>query len=96
MILVDSSVLIDYFNGTKNKHTEKLDTLLGSELILIGDYILAEVLQGFRTDKDFKAAKEALQSFPCFNICNESIAIKSAENFRSQEQKGKPLEKLQI
>lgn len=93
MILVDSSVLIDYFNGIKNTHTEKLDALLGSELIVIGDYILAEVLQGFRSDKDFKAAKDALQSFPCFNICNESIAIKSAENFRLLRTKGKTVRK---
>ena len=88
MILVDSSVFIDYFNGKKNRHTEELDTLLGSELILIGDYILAEVLQGFRSDKDFKVAKEIMQSFPCLNICNEDIAIKSAENFRFLRAKG--------
>jgi len=88
MILVDSSVFIDYFNGKKNRHTEELDTLLGSELILIGDYILAEVLQGFRSDKDFKVAKEIMQSFPCLNICNGDIAIKSAENFRFLSAKG--------
>jgi len=88
MILVDSSVIIDYFNGKKNRHTEELDTLLGNELILIGDCILAEVLQGFRSDQDFKTAKEIMQSFPCFNICNEDIAIKSAENFRFLKAKG--------
>lgn len=91
MILVDSSVLIDYFNGLKRWHTEELDNLLGSELIVIGDYILAEVLQGFRNDKDYKIAKEVLQSFPCFNICNEEIAIKSADNFRHLSKKGKSI-----
>ncbi|MBU2584519.1 MAG: PIN domain nuclease [Bacteroidetes bacterium] len=89
MILVDSSVLIDYFNGIKNWHTEEFDTLLGRELIVIGDYILAEVLQGFRNDKDFKVAKKVMQSFPCFNICNKEIAIRSAENFRFLRAKGK-------
>ena len=47
MILVDSSVWIDYFQGTITAQTEKLDKLLGHEPLAIGDLILAEVLQGF-------------------------------------------------
>ncbi len=88
MILVDSSVFIDYFNGINNWHTEELNALLGNELVITGDYILAEILQGFRNDKDFRTAKEIMQSFPCFNICNEELAIKSAENFRYLRAKG--------
>ena len=88
MILVDSSVFIDYFNGINNWQTDELNILLGNELIITGDYILAEVLQGFRNNKDFKIAKEIMQSFPCFNICNEELAIKSAENFRYLRTKG--------
>jgi predicted nucleic acid-binding protein len=93
MTLVDSSVLIDYFNGIKNLHTEELDKMLGNEIIALGDYILAEVLQGFRADSDFKIAKEYLQSFTCFNLCNETIAIKSAENYRLLRKKGKTIRK---
>jgi len=88
MILVDSSVFIDYFNGIINWHTDELNALLGNELVITGDYILAEVLQGFRNDKDYKIAKEIMQSFPCFNICNEELAIKSADNFRYLRRKG--------
>ena len=88
MILIDSSVLIDYFNGIINPSTEEFNSLLGREVVIIGDYILAEVLQGFKSDKDFKLAKEMLLLFPCFNICNENIAIKSAENFRFLRSKG--------
>lgn len=88
MILVDSSVFIDYFNGINNWHTDELNALLGNELVVTGDYILAEVLQGFRNDKDYKVAKEIMQSFPCFNICNEELAIKSADNFRYLRTKG--------
>ena len=58
MILVDSSVFIDYFNGKNNRQTDELNAMLGNELVITGDYILAEVLQGFRNDKDFKTAKE--------------------------------------
>jgi len=88
LILVDSSVFIDYFNGINNWHTDELNALLGNELVITGDYILAEVLQGFRNDKDYKIAKEIMQSFPCFNICNEELAIKSADNFRYLRTKG--------
>ena len=93
MTLVDSSVLIDYFNGIKNLHTEELDKILGNEIVVSGDYILAEILQGFRNDSDFKVAKEYLQSFPCFNLCNETIAMKSAENYRLLRKKGKTIRK---
>ena len=44
MILVDSSVWIDYFRGTVTPQSDRLDTLLSSELLFMGDLILAEVL----------------------------------------------------
>lgn len=44
MILVDTSVWIDYFRGTPTPEAEKLDALLGSELIITGDLVLVEVL----------------------------------------------------
>ncbi len=88
MILVDSSVLIDYFNGNDNWQVEKLDEILGKEIIVIGDYILTEVLQGFRNDKDYDAARSVLGSFPCLNICGEEIAVKAANNYRLLRKKG--------
>jgi len=59
VILVDSSVWIDYFRGTTTPQTEKLDSLLGIEPIATGDLILAEVLQGFSSDRDFNQAKNS-------------------------------------
>jgi predicted nucleic acid-binding protein len=82
MIIVDSSVWIDFFNGVGTTEVERLDALLGQEAIGIGDLILTEVLQGFRHDKDYKIAKELLTSLDIFNFVDESIAIKSADNFR--------------
>lgn len=83
MILVDSSVWIDYFRGTVTAQTERLDSLLGRELLLIGDLILAEVLQGFATDKDFKQALKFLESFEVVELGGKDIAIKTAKNFRT-------------
>jgi len=88
VIFVDSSVLIDYFNNANTWHVDALDDMLGKEIIVLGDYILAEVLQGFRSDKDYGKAKSILQTFPCYEICGEAIALKSAENFRTLRKKG--------
>ena len=88
MIFLDSSVLIDYFNGRNNRQVEKLDEILGKEVIVIGDYIMVEVLQGFRRDKDYETARRVLSSFPCLNILGEEIAIKSAQNYRKLRKKG--------
>lgn len=93
MILVDSSVFIDYFNGKINFYTEELNQILGKELVVIGDYILAEILQGFKNDSDFSTAKESLKVFPCFELCNEALAVKSAENYRYMRKKGKTVRK---
>ena len=93
MIFVDSSVLIDYFNGKENWQVDKLDEILGKEIVVIGDYVLVEVLQGFRNDKDYDTARNVLNAFPCFSICGEEIAIKSAGNYRKLRKKGITLRK---
>ncbi len=88
MILVDSSVWIGYFNGDRSPQTNKLDELLGQEPVALGDLILTEVLQGFRIDKDYKAAKTLLTSLTVYDLLGENMAIKSAENFRMLRKKG--------
>ncbi len=82
MILVDSSVWIDYFRGTTTPQVEKLDALLGNEPIATGDLILAEVLQGFVSDRDFNQAKKLMTSLLFVDLVGQAIAIRSAKNFR--------------
>ena len=88
MILVDSSVWIDFFNGADNTETDKLNEILGLEEVVIGDLILAEVLQGFRSDTDYKAAKNVLTSLTVHDLLGKKLAIKSADNFRKLRKKG--------
>ena len=88
MILVDSSVWIDFFNGTENAETDKLNEILGLEEIVIGDLILVEVLQGFRSDTDYKTAKNVLTSLTVHELLGKELAIKSANNFRKLRKKG--------
>jgi predicted nucleic acid-binding protein len=83
MILVDSSVWIDYFRGTATPQTDKLDELLGAEPLAIGDLILTEVLQGFSTDKDFNQAKKLLASLVPIDIGGHDIAIQAANHHRA-------------
>ena len=82
MILVDSSVWIDYFRGTATPQTECLDSLLGSEPLAIGDLILTEVLQGFSSDHDFNQAKKLLTSLVVIELGGLQIAIQAAKNYR--------------
>ena len=82
MILVDSSVWIDYFRGTPTPEAEKLDLLLGTEPIATGDLILTEVLQGFVSDRDFNQAKKLLTSLLIVDLAGQDIAIQAARNFR--------------
>ncbi len=83
MILVDSSVWIDYFNGVNNRPSDHLDRLLGREPVLIGDLILAEVLQGFPGEKAFQQAHKLLASIDVVELCGEEIAVQAARNFRA-------------
>ena len=88
MILVDSSVWIDYFNGTVTPATDKLDSLLGDELLAIGDLILTEVLQGFGSERDFNQARKMLTSFTVVELGGREIAIQAARNFRTLRELG--------
>lgn len=88
MILVDSSVWIDYFNGTVTAQAEKLDRLLGQELLVIGDLILTEVLQGFANERDFHEAREMLTSLMVVDLGGEEIAVQAAKNFRALRKLG--------
>ena len=88
MIFVDSSVWIDYFNGRITRQTDLLDAFLGDELIVIGDIVLTEVLQGFRDDRDFSKAKKLFDSLFFLPMLGKELAIKSAENFRILRRNG--------
>jgi predicted nucleic acid-binding protein len=88
MILVDSSVWINYFNGMDTWQTELLDRLLTDEPVIICDLILTEVLQGFRDDQDFEQAEKSLKILPFRQMGGYEIAFKSAQNYRMLRRNG--------
>jgi predicted nucleic acid-binding protein len=88
MLVVDTSVWIDYLNGTINWQTNYLDDALSTETILLGDLILAELLQGFRHDGEFKSASEYFNAFECVQFGGIELALKVAKNYRYMRSKG--------
>lgn len=88
MILVDSSVWVDYFRGKGTPQVALLDMLLGRESLAIGDLMLAEVLQGFEAENDFRVARRLLTAFPVVEIGGEAVAIQAAQLYRSLRRRG--------
>ena len=93
MILVDSSVWIDYFRGKVTAPTETLDRLLGLEPLAVGDLMLTEVLPGFDRDRDFHAARKLLTSLTVVELGGREIAIQAAKNFRALRRLGATVRK---
>ena len=88
MILVDTSVWIDYFNGKNNQYTDSLDTGLSEGIVAIGDLILLEILQGFKTDKDFRRAKATLGTLEQYEMFGRQMSVICADNYRTLRKKG--------
>jgi predicted nucleic acid-binding protein len=88
MLVVDSTIWIDYFNGVENPQTDYLHQIADKTPILIGDIVLAEVLQGFREDSDFEKVRHALVKFTQVGMVNPMLALQSARNDRLLRQKG--------
>lgn len=88
MILVDSSVWIDLFNGIDNRGVMAVREHAGRGLLLVGDLILAEVLQGFRTEREAAAAEAALAPFAQAAIVDERIAKRAAAHYRRLRRQG--------
>jgi predicted nucleic acid-binding protein len=88
VILVDSSVWIDYFRGAATPEADTLDALLGTEPLATGDLILTEVLKGFAADADFARARKLLMSLTIGDLAGVGIAVKAAQNFRRLRARG--------
>ena len=88
MIVVDSSVWIDYFNGVETRETGLLGSLLGVEPVMTGGLILMEVLQGFRNDRDARKAREALDTLVFEPMVGRDIALASVRNHRALRARG--------
>lgn len=88
MIVVDTSVWIDYFNGVPAPQAGLLDNLLGERVLAVGDLILAELLRGFATEPDAKRALSLLEPLEFLEMAGRDVAIQSAANYRRLRRRG--------
>ena len=88
MILVDSSVWIDFFRNKPTAQAEWLDRNLGVEGLVVGDLILAEVLQGFNHDRGFNEARRLLGQLEQVEVAGVDLAVEAARNYRKLRRLG--------
>lgn len=88
MILVDTSVWIDYLNGVQSKHTDSLDSEIVEGIVAMGDLIFLEILQGIRDDREYRKTKRILMTLDRFEMFGQGMPEKCAENYRALRKKG--------
>lgn len=93
MMVVDTSVWIDYVNGVRTAQTDILDRELKQDRVVTGDLIIVEFLQGFRDNKQFQQARKLMDSLEYYDFIGKDMAIKAAQNFRLLRKKGVTIHK---
>ena len=93
MVIVDSTVWIDYLRGSQNAHTDWLHREFPGRRFALLDLILCEVLQGFSDQSAFSEVRDGLMRFQIFSTGGVDLAIAAAENFRALRRKGHTVRK---
>ena len=89
MILIDSSVWIAFFNGSGGKAVSVMETLIDNEAdVWLSEYILTEVLQGFREDREYEAARQCLLRFPIARLRDTDSYLEAAQIYRQCRRQG--------
>ena len=88
MIVVDSSVWIDFLNGHNAAHVRELRLVLGTDEIIVGDLMLCEVLQGLDSERSARDVERLLRRFQIVPMAGEAVAVRAAKNFRSLRRLG--------
>lgn len=93
MILVDTSVWIDYLNGTPSRHTDTLDSAIVEGVVAMGDLILLEILQGIQHDREYRTTQQTLATLDRLEMFGQGMPEKCAENYRALRKKGRTIRK---
>ncbi|MFZ1885730.1 MAG: PIN domain nuclease [Rhodoplanes sp.] len=88
MIVVDTSIWIDFLNGRDVSHTRRLRASLGAEEIIVGDLMLCEVLQGLASERAAHMVEALLRRFSIEPMVGDAIAVQAARNFRALRKRG--------
>jgi predicted nucleic acid-binding protein len=93
VIVVDTSVWIDFLNGKDAPYVRRLRTALGAEEIIVGDLMLCEILQGLDNERDAREVEALLRRFQIVPMVGDAIAIAAARNYRTLRRLGVPVRK---
>jgi predicted nucleic acid-binding protein len=88
MVIVDTTVWIDYLRGTENPETRWLERELQRQRLGLTDLILCEVLQGIREQGAFVRVRADLLKFQVFQTGGSQLAMATAQNYRELRQRG--------
>jgi predicted nucleic acid-binding protein len=88
VIVVDSSIWIDFLNGRNAPHVRQLRAGLGSDEVIVGDLMLCEVLQGLASARAARRVEALLRRFEIVPMAGEAIAVAAAGHFRSLRRRG--------
>lgn len=94
MIIIDTTVWVDYFRGIRNPETDWVENEADKRRIGLTDLILCEVLQGVRSEREFSLLKGELLKLQVFQAGGLELAIAAAGNFRSMREKGRTVRKM--
>jgi predicted nucleic acid-binding protein len=93
MVIIDTTVWIDYLRGTENPETRWLDRELQRQRLGLTDLILCEVLQGLRDQNTFAGVQDELIKFQVFETGGTALAVAAAQNYRDLRQRGYTIRK---
>jgi predicted nucleic acid-binding protein len=88
VIVVDSSVWIDFLNGRNAPHVRQLRAVLDTDEIIVGDLMLCEVLQGLDSERTARDVEPLLRHFEIVPMAGDAIAVAAARNFRFLRRRG--------
>jgi predicted nucleic acid-binding protein len=88
VIVVDTTVWIDFLNGRNKPHVRRLNAALGATEIIVGDLMLSEVLQGLDSEREAREVEGLLRRFEIVPMSGEAIAVAAARNFRTLRKRG--------
>jgi len=88
VIVVDSTVWIDFLNGRNAPHVRRLRAVLGTDEIIVGDLMLCEVLQGLDSEREAQEVETLLRRFEIVPMAGDTVAIAAARNFRALRRRG--------
>jgi predicted nucleic acid-binding protein len=88
VIVVDTSVWIEFIKGHNSREVQRLRALLGDEEIIVGDLMLCEILQGLESERAASEVETLLRNFQIVPMAGDAIAVAAARNYRSLRRRG--------